>query len=96
MRERLCECGHCRRCKRRRYQAEYTARLRAGTVRHGQSGGRRICDCGACQTCLHREYVYRWLDKRGMRPRRRNEANLGPDLDEAKLNAYFERVKTRD
>lgn len=72
------------------------ARLRAGQVRHGEPGGRRICDCGACQTCLHREYAYAWLEKRGMRPRRRNRADLGPELDESKLNAYFERVKTED
>jgi hypothetical protein len=45
---------------------------------------------------MHREYFYQWLEERGGRPRRRNEADLGPELDEAKLDAYFERVKTRD
>ena len=41
--------------------------------------------------------MYQRLEKQGLRPKHANPVkDIGPELDEAKLNAYFERVKTRD
>ena len=87
MRRRLCNCGKCHRCKHRQYAAEYKARQQSGTV--GVVGGKRKCDCGACKLCLHREAVY----QRGIRLAREHP-NLGADLEESRLNAYFDRIKS--
>lgn len=96
---RLCECGHCRRCKRRVYQRDYMRRLAAGLVRHGQHGVPRKCDCGDrenCPICRNRERVYDSIERRGRRRPVANVVDIGPDLDETRLNAYFDRVKTWD
>lgn len=98
----LCSCGECYRCKNRRWQAEQRARRRAGTIRTGQPGRRRKCNCGCCRLCRMREAMYRYLERCGKLPTQVNlpndyvpdEKDSFPDVDEAKMNAYWNKVKT--
>ena len=65
--------------------------------KHHKPYKNRICECGKCRVCRQRKYYHKYYYKYHDRMLERSRAyRLGPDIDEAKLNAYWEKVKDDD